>query len=216
MKKLLFISLLISLGFNFYLYKSQYVIVDDFADDQLDQIPAQEPMNDQVKLAQSSIKKTTDCESLNKKKSLPHQKALKTTPYMEQDQDEEFSDLRDDVLRRKMEESYDQWLVKSDNFFYEDLRLSREQVARYRELSAQRQQEISQYFELKRASSDDSNAQAYLFTTEDTIFMGNLAQKYERLLKENFGEKNYRRHKKFIKRHNAQVMSDEFVQVVEF
>ena len=51
---------------------------------------------------------------------------------------------------------------------------------------------------------------------QDEKVRGKLAEKYEKMLKENFGDVNYQRHREFIKKHNNKLKTDEFVQLIEF
>lgn len=218
MKKFLTICLVFSVGLNLYLINTEHVVRDDLEADLEDFERAPVVMNDKIQLAQSAIKKdSSGCD--NKKTKIIKRKIKRVSKHnqaeIEDVQGNEKS-FTEEEIREKLEVSYQQWLDKSENFFIEDLRLSAEQIAAYRSLSSQRQNDINAYFDQKTKGGTDTSPSAYMFTSEDTIFMGKLAQKYERQLKEAFGEKNYRKHKNFLKNHNNSAMTDEFVQVVEF
>lgn len=213
MKRFLSISLLVSVGLNLYLLNGEFIFRDDFSEDTNEFAP-QETVGDQVKLAQAALKKEScECKkpALVRRKRKVLKKAQKDIFEQKVAQEKEISE---DEMREKMEASYQAWMDKSENFFIEDLHLNAEQIAAYRELSARREAEISNYFTQK--TKERGNPAAYLFTSEDTIFMGRLAEKYEGQLKEVFGEENYKKHKSFISKHNGSAMADEFVQVVEF
>ncbi len=216
MKRFLTFCLVISVGFNMYLYNTEYVVRDDF-NDNYDHITPEIPVNDHVKLAQSAILKKEDCGADQKAflRRKPTQKKNASTKD-EIDKEDEAPMLSEVEIREKLEARYNEWVEKSDNFFIDELDITAEQVAAYRNLSKQRQSEITDYFNRKTKDAKEDSPSAYMFTSDDTIFMGRLAQKYENLLKENFGEENYKKHKQFIKNHNDTIMTDEFVQVVEF
>lgn len=215
MKKFLTFCLVISVGFNLYLYNTEYVVHDDF-NDEYDDFTPELPVNDHVKLAQSAISKE-DCGPVKKAflRRKPTQKK-NTNTKDEVNKEDDAPMLSEVEIREKLEARYNEWVEKSDNFFIDELELTAEQVAAYRNLSKQRQSEITDYFNRKTKDASEDSPASYMFTSDDTIFMGKLAQKYESLLKENFGEENYKKHKNFIKNHNDTIMTDEFVQVVEF
>lgn len=213
MKKFLAFSLVCSLGLNLYLFNSEYILRDDFEADLEEFEYESAVINDSVQLAQSGIQKqTADCEP--KAKIIRKKKIIKT--QMKEEPNHGDEEISHEEVRASLEESYQKWIDKSENFFIEDLQLNAEQIAEYRKLSAQRQNEISSYFDKKTKGGTDDSPSAYIFTTDDTIFMGRIAEKYERLLKASFGEENYLKHKNFIKNHNNSSMTDEFGQVVEF
>lgn len=211
MKKYLVLALVCSLGLNLYLVNVEYVVQDDFEKD-YDQLPEQK-INDQVTIAQSALQKKNqnncqcDCNKINANKNMIVKDEIIA---------ERKDQLSEEVIREKIEQGNQQWLENSENFFMDDLRLSPDQIARYRDLNIQRQNEISKYFEQKTKVNGDDSPETYLFTSEDTIFMGKLAEKYEKMLKDNFGDENYQRHREFIKKHNNKLKTDEFVQLIEF
>lgn len=208
MKKLLFIGLIVSVCFNLYLVNVEYVVVDDFNDDSLgqDKDISSSIIDDQVKLAQSSIQK-------------PLKDQCSCKEMTKEEVAEKKSQLSDDEMKEQITAKNREWLEKSENFFIDELDLDSEQISRYRELGVLRQKEISDYFEKKMAKINGDNGdtnETYFFTTDDTIFMGTIAQNYEIILKGLFGEESYQRHKAFIKNHNKKVETDEFVQLIEF
>lgn len=214
MKKFLVFCLLVSVGFNLYMVKSEYVVRDDFNDD-YEEALSEKMVNDQITIAQSAIKKDCACS----KTSLLKRKPKLTKKVVAQNEEPEIEDKQEyseEVIREKLEARYNEWVDKSENFFLDELSLTAEQVASYRNLSKKRQNEISEYFNQKSKNAEEDSPSTYMFTSDDTIFMGRVAQKYENLLKDNFGEENYKKHKQFIKNHNDSIMTDEFVQVVEF
>ena len=214
MKKFLLLCLLVSVGFNLYLVKYEYIVRDDFEDDYA---PATEMVEavDQVKLAQSAVAKK---EILKPKKSCS---CKQNTPkyaqsFDERDERAPNEKYSEDFIREQIEQKHREWLEESDKFFYEELRLSSEQIARYRELAKNRQKEIDIYFNKKHADLAEGETASYMFTSEDTIFMGKVTEAYEESLREAFGEENYKSHKDFINKHNSRLNSEEFVQYVEF
>lgn len=214
MKKFLLFCLLLSVGFNLYFVKSEYIVRDDFNNDGLD---SEVLVDDQVSIAQSSLKniKKTDCvapQILRRKAALLN----KISDKENIESDNKDDNFKEEVMREKLEARYNEWIDKSENFFYDELDLSAEQVAAYRSLSKERQDEISEYFNRKTKNASKDTPSSYMLNSDDTIFLGKVAEKFEGLLKDNFGAENYRKHKQFIKKHNDNIMTDEFVQVVEF
>ena len=210
MKKALLILLVLSFGFNLYLLDYEQVIVDDFEDD-AKPIKRSEIL-DEVKVAQSSIQPTAklDC-------SCP--KAIETIEKFSQAPSEDYDE---EEVRRKLENSKSKWLADSEKFFIDEMRFSNSQVMRYHELALNRQKEIDDYFQPKMDRVVEDNERSgskksfYLHTTEDSIFLGNIAQKYDNLLKENFSINAFKDYKEFVRNYNQKLMTSGFYYPIEF
>jgi hypothetical protein len=213
-QKILFIALCVSVVFNIYLVKYEVVVTNDF--DQQEQT-LDKQVKDQVTIAQSSVKKNShDCAPAAMATMSEETGNLAKVKIDETSGPKEKLDLSSEQIQEKLEAKYRQWIEKSDQFFIDDLRLSPDQIARYRDLTLQREKDISDYFTQKHKSQEEGSLESYLYTSEDTIFMGKLAERYENLLKENFGQENYQRHREFIKKHNGKMKNDDFMQIIEF
>lgn len=216
MKKILILSLLISVSFNLYLVNVEYVVKDDF---ESDYAPINEPLErvDEVKLAQSSVLKK---QILKPKKSCKCSESLRAAKEEMSDNLEgqitEAQKYSEQYIQEQVEKKLAQWVEDSDKFFYDELGLSSEQIARYRELARSRQKEIDAYFSKKHKASDKGEEVAYLYTSDDTIFMGKITEVYEEALKEVFGADNLSRYKNFVNEHNSLLNKDEFIPFIEF
>lgn len=207
MKKLLLLLLTLSVGFNFYLIDVEYVVQDDFSNDS-DEIIEMNKVVDEVKLAQSSVSKSIKTCSCEKSSALNLKKDLGiSNPVKEKDNFDEFA------AREKLQALHKEWLEKSDSFFMDDLRLSQDQIMKYHELSVLRQKEMDDYFNAKMEAQVDGET-TYMYDSEDTIFMGKLTEKYNELLKGNFGKDAYKRYQAFVQKHNQ--TDTEYIYSIQF
>jgi hypothetical protein len=207
MKKLLLLLLTLSVGFNFYLIDVEYVVQDDFNNDS-DEIIEMNNVVDEVKLAQSSVSKSKDSCACDKTIKLDLKKELGiTNSVKEKDTFDEFA------AQEKLQSLHKEWLEKSDDFFVDDLRLSQEQIMKYHELSVLRQKDMDDYFTAKMEDKI-SGETTYMYDSEDTIFMGKLTEKYNDLLKGNFGGEAYSRYQAFVLKHNQS--DTEFIYTIQF
>lgn len=215
MKKLLFILLTVSIGFNLYLIDVEYVVQDDFSDTEKKDVI--EEVVDSVKLAQSAIKnKNLNCECINQKKTNKIPKISEEKPFENIDEESKLS--YSDKVREELNQKHKEWLEKSEKFFIDDLRISQAQMMRYEELKVARQIEMDEYFNPKMESNGKGDGtDVYYHTPEDTIFMGKITEKYNSLLKETFGEENYLAFREFVRKHNqSAIKNDSFYYTVEF
>lgn len=215
MKKLLVLLLTVSVGFNFYLIDVEYVVQDDFNNEPeyYDEIKNVD-VSDEVKLAQSSISKKQNkrcsCDDANKKIS----KNSKQTEPQKKDEIEGKKEIDEVVVRERLQELHKEWLEKSDRFFVDDLRLSQDQILKYHELSVLRDKEIDDYWNVKHG--DNQGNTTYIFDSNDTIFMGKITEKYNNLLKENFGQESFSRYQDFLQKHNQVDTENDFIYTIQF
>ena len=216
MKKALLILLVLSFGFNLYLLDYEQVAVDDFEEDSMPIKRSQ--ILDEVKVAQSSLKssmKSSPKSATSFDCSCP--KAIeKIQKVSESDKNIELD------VQRKLNESKTKWLADSEKFFIDEIRLSDSQIMRYHELALNRQKEIDNYFLPKMEKVNEENERSgsdkgfYLHTTEDSIFMGEVALKYDSFLKENFSENAFKDYKEFVRNYNQKLMTSGFYYPIEF
>jgi len=216
MKKLLIVLLTVSIGFNLYLIDVEYVVQDDLSQpDSLDRVE----VIDQVKLAQSAIKNKKNQNNCKcKEDSLTDKVSFKSKEDFVENQAQDRLAYDEKEISEKLNQKHKEWLEKSERFFEDELRLTHDQIMRYQELSVARQIEVDEYFNPKmEALRDGDQYQAYMHTTDDTIFMGKLAEKYNKLLEETFGRSGYMAFREFVSKHNqSAIKEDKFFYTVEF
>lgn len=218
MKKLLFLLLTVSIGINLYLVDVEYIVQDDFNSEPERNIPKTNII-DEVKVAQSAMApaiKKCEC-AQNLKQNVTDNKSILPIDESEKDIQEKL-DFDEVAVKEKLELKHQEWIEKSDRFFIDDLRLSQNQISRYKELSTRKQAEVDNYFNERMKNLNDSGeVETYIYTSEDTIMMGKIAEKYNKLLKENFGAEAYQQYRKFVTQHNKSAFKeDKFFYSVEF
>jgi len=207
MKKLLLLLLTLSVGFNFYLIDVEYVVQDDF-NNESEEIIEMNKVEDEVKLAQSSVSKSESSCSCEKANSLNLKKDLGIANNVKEK--EVFDEF---AAQEKLQALHKEWLEKSDNFFMDDLRLSQDQIMKYHELSVLRQKEMDDYFNAKMEAQVDGET-TYMYDSDDTIFMGKLTEKYNELLVANFGKDAYKSYQAFVQKHNQ--TNKEYIYTIQF
>lgn len=217
MKKFLVFALIISVGFNLYLMDSTVEVVDDFDSGPAARLPKKPLIQDKIKLAQSSIKKTKDLET-SKCKCSEVTNGLTT----KSDSTPTHKIYDEKAVAKRIEKITTDWIKYSDDFFYNELRLRDDQIERYKELVLMRKQESDDYFSPKvkkaehNAKLNNEKNSYYIHTTEDTVFMGKLAERYDLLLKENFGDQAFSDYKKFLKDYNKEIAEEDFFFPIDF
>lgn len=232
MKKILMLSLFSSLSLNLYLVSYESVVLNDFSDgpssfEQAIKHDNSRARFDKVQFAQAAISRSDSkehlkqlsskesCSCLHEKKIVQKEIEINSDKQNKKDKVTNI-EYTEDYIRDQIENKKKEWLEKSENFFVDELGISTEQIDQYRKLAEQRQKQIDMYFTKKHQNVAEDELTSYVFTTQDTIFMGKLAQEYEDHLKELFGEDNYHKHKQFIHKHNSKLNNQEFVQYIEF
>ena len=214
MKKILFILLTSSFIFNIYLLDTEVVVQDNFNDYSA---PTREVESfDEVKLAQSSVAN---------KEINDHCPPLKKTDLLKSEKKpvSDASDIESQKeIQEKIKSTTKKWLADSERFFVDEIRISDEQIARYHELAKERQREIDIYFQPKMDKLKEDSERSgdkktfYMHTTEDSVFLGEVAMKYDSLLKETFSENAYKDYKEFVRNYNQELMNSGFFYPIEF
>ncbi len=216
MKKILFLALGLSLFLNLYLIDSSVEVVNDFDEKPIERVKKEKSLQDKVILAQSSISKKIQANA-----------NLCACPSLD-DTDKEVSKAPErkvydeETAAKKMKQITKDWHKKSHDFLFNELRLREEQIERYKELVLMRKQEADEFFspKVKRAEenaklNNEENAY-YIHSTEDTVFMGKLAERYDSLLRQNFGDQAFSDYKKFINKYNKEIAKEDFFYPIEF
>jgi hypothetical protein len=216
MNKLLFWALIISVGFNIFQINSIVDVVSVVTENPIQKSSAKKSVIDKVHLAQSSLSKSLsknlkkcDCSNISDLDT----KELKSET-MEKAYDEK-------AIAKKLKNLKLKWEKDSQEFFYNDLRLRDDQIERYKELVKMRKHEADDYFEPKIknaqvADQENGGLPYYIHSTEDTVFLGKLAERYDSLLHENFGDQAFSDYKKFINKHNKETIKEDIFFPIEF
>lgn len=216
MKKILFLALIISVGFNFYLVSSKVEVASIFKEEAILNKQQNKLLQDKVVVAQSSVAK-----SLPVKVNKCECSKLKTSDSVNLVPEVPQKAYDEKAIAKKLKDLKLKWEKDSRNFFYNDLLLRDDQIERYNELVKMRKLEADDYFEPKIknaqvADQENGGLPYYIHTTEDTVFMGKLAERYDSLLHENFGDQAFSDYKKFINKHNKETIKEDVFFPIEF
>jgi hypothetical protein len=207
MKKILISLLTISLGFNVYLLSIETVIEDNFDSD----LPGD--VNDAITLAQSSVEKksvTTNCDNNTIK---DNDSVLLDEHVGKKHIENKITDVKNESEETASSKAFDRiqqkWFENSNEFFEQELGLSNDQIAQFHELKVQRTQELDDHILPRLEEHRKANGEKvpYLFTMEDSIFMGNLNQRYMKRLKEVFGDYAFEQYQQFKTKFNQKLMA---------
>jgi len=216
MKKTLYFALFISMGFNFYLLNSKIEVANNFEEETTLKKYQNRPVQDRVDIAQSSVAKSLPAKSNNCECS-----STKSSDSVNLEPEVPQKAYDEKAVAKKLKNLKLKWEKDSRNFFYNDLLLRDDQIERYNELVKMRKLEADDYFEPKIknaqvADQENGGLPYYIHTTEDTVFMGKLAERYDSLLHENFGDQAFSDYKKFINKHNKETIKEDVFFPIEF
>ena len=213
MKKIFIPLFILSFGLNLYYIGGDEVALDEFESvEPLERTQVKEiKMKDSIKLAQSGIKKaqphkSDSCVCTNTEKSLAKLNSDSDSDLASKDIDQK--ETKD--IEKQMRESKKLWKEESQKFFVDVLRLSTEQIEKFSKLKENRAKEIDDYImpKVKKLQEESGNENAmYFHTSEDSIFYGDIAKKYNKLLKDNFGEQEYKEYRAFLDQFNQEQAS---------
>ncbi len=211
MKKIFIPLFVLSLGLNLYYIGGDEVALDEFDSvEPLERTQVKE-MKDSIKLAQSGIKKadpqkSDSCICANSKTPITKLKSDSSIDVASGDRDKEETK----EIEKQISESKKLWKEESQKFFVDVLKLSSEQIEKFSVLKENRAKEIDEYImpKVKKLQEESGNENAmYFHTSEDSIFYGDIAKKYNKLLQDNFGEQEYKEYRAFLDQFNQEQAS---------
>lgn len=191
-----------SLGLNIYLLNS-YVVTSGQLDDDI-----VEPI-DEIKLAQSAVKKNQRKDKLNQshiskleeiqKKFLPEKNVHEE--HKAANKETENSDSYESDYNKQKE----LWKEDVSAFLETELGLDPKQLDDYFNLQIQREKTLSDYFTPKL---EVQGGGTYVFDVEDIIASAKINEKYLIMLKQQLGDEGYKKYSDFKKRINKRMMDN--------
>lgn len=104
--------------------------------------------------------------------------------------------------------SQQKWLVQSSEFFKQKLGLSDHQIMSFHSLKSSREQELNAYIIPKINAYHLKYAQSpYIYSMQDSVFIGRLNEKYMARLKKLMGQKNFKLYESFKNSFNRKLIS---------
>lgn len=209
MNKLLTFIFIVSLSLNIYFLTTKTAYVETVSDsfDTYKTKPNHKlPVEDEINLAQASIKKT-ECpppQNIDEVK----QEFMQAPSQVELEKDDEFV-FDEKEYQKASEQFYESANKKIAEFLEYKVGLNFEQVDKYYELKNNRQKEIDEYIQSRFSEMQENGAKHLILSMEDTIEMGKINQKYLERLKSNIGDDAYERYQDFKQALNNQSQSEE-------